>query len=76
LCCQKILLGKKSIALELCKQEQGVEESEVSCQCEPIFHTLINNCVENLIVQKYISCGSAQLLPAAPSAVLTAVECE
>jgi hypothetical protein len=66
--------GEKSIALEWCKQEQDVEESEVSCQREPIFHTLINNCVENLIVQKYLSRSSAQLLPAASSHFLTGAE--
>jgi hypothetical protein len=65
---------KKSIALELCKQEQDVEGSEVSCDSAPIFHTLINNCVENLIVQKYFSCSSAQLLPAASSHFLTGAE--
>jgi hypothetical protein len=47
----------------LCKQEQRVEASEVSWQPEPIFHTLINICVENLIVQKYFLESSAQLLP-------------
>jgi len=52
-------LEKKSVALELCKQEQCIEESEVSCQSEAIFHTLINNCVENLILQKYILKSSA-----------------
>jgi hypothetical protein len=50
---------KKSAALKLCKQEQRVEESEVSWQCDPIFHTLINTCVENLILEKYILLGSA-----------------
>jgi hypothetical protein len=56
---------KKSVALKWCKQEQDVEASTVSCLRDPIFHTLINNCVENLIVQKYFSRSSAQLLPAA-----------
>jgi hypothetical protein len=58
---------KKIIALKLCKQEQAVEESELSRQGEPIFHTLINTCVENLILQKYVLSSSAQLLPAATS---------
>jgi hypothetical protein len=66
--------AEKSVALEWCKQEQDVEESEVRCYCMPIFHTLINNCVENLIVQKYFSCTSAQLLPAASSRLLTAAQ--
>jgi len=57
--------SKKIIALKLCKQEQPVEESELSRQGEPIFHTLINTCVENLILQKYVLSSSAQLLPAA-----------
>jgi hypothetical protein len=52
---QKIPPQKYFAALEWCKQEQDVEESAVSCQHDPIFHTLINNCVENLIVQKYFS---------------------
>jgi hypothetical protein len=55
----------------LCKQEQDVEGSEVSCHSVPIFHTLINNCVENLIVQKYFSCGSARLLPISSPQFLT-----
>jgi len=46
----------------LCKQQQAVEESTVSPQRDPIFHTLINTCVENLILQKYFSSSSAQLL--------------
>jgi hypothetical protein len=58
---------QKIIALKLCKQEQPVEESELSRQGEPIFHTLINTCVENLILQKYVLSSSAQLLPAATS---------
>jgi hypothetical protein len=60
---RKVPARKKSIALKLCKQRQAVEESEVSLDRRPNFHTLINNCVENLIVQKYFSFGSAQLLP-------------
>jgi hypothetical protein len=71
---QEISPQKNSIALKWCKQEQDVEESAVSCRRDPIFHTLINNCVENLIVQKYFSWSSAQLLPAASSQVLTAAE--
>jgi hypothetical protein len=62
---------KNSIALKLCKQEQAIEESEVSSHPSPNFHTLINNCVENLIVQKYFSFGSAQLLPPSSSQILT-----
>jgi putative ABC transport system permease protein len=73
-CCCKPPPRKKSIAPKLCKQEQGVEGSEVSWQCGPIFHTLINNCVENLIVQKYFSRSSAHLLPAASSQLLTVAE--
>jgi hypothetical protein len=64
---------KKSIALKLCKQYQTVEESEVSSHRRPNFHTLINNCVENLIVQKYFSCSSAQLLPLSSFQILTAL---
>jgi hypothetical protein len=67
---------KNSVALEWCKQEQDVEESTVNCRRDPIFHTLINNCVENLIVQKYFSRSSAQFLPVASSQVLTAAERE
>jgi len=59
--------SKKIIALKLCKQEQPVEESELSRQGGSIFHTLINTCVENLILQKYVLSSSAQLLPAATS---------
>jgi hypothetical protein len=62
---------KKSIALKLCKQEQPVEASEVSWQADTIFHTLINTCVENLILQKYFLSSSAQRLPYATSLVLT-----
>jgi hypothetical protein len=50
---------KKIVALKLCKQQQHVEESEVSWRRELIFHTLINTCVENLILQKYILSSSA-----------------
>jgi hypothetical protein len=50
---------KKTTALKLCKQEQAVEESAVSRERDPIFHTLINTCVENLILQKYFSSSSA-----------------
>jgi hypothetical protein len=64
---------KKSIALKLCKQHQAVEESEVSSHRRPNFHTLINNCVENLIVQKYFSFGSAQLLPTSSLLFLTSL---
>jgi hypothetical protein len=64
---------KKSIALKLCKQHQAVEESEVSSRRRSNFHTLINNCVENLIVQKYFSYSSAQLLPLSSSQILTAL---
>jgi hypothetical protein len=71
---QKNRADKKPTALELCKQEQDVEASEVSCRCAPIFHTLINNCVENLITQKYFSRSSAQLLPTASSHFLTGAE--
>jgi hypothetical protein len=52
-------LVEKPTALKLCKQEQAVEESVVSCERDPIFHTLINTCVENLISQKYYSSSSA-----------------
>jgi hypothetical protein len=55
----KVPSRKKSAALKLCKQQQHVEESEVSWQCDPIFHTLINTCVENLMLQKYILLSSA-----------------
>jgi hypothetical protein len=55
--------GEKSIALKLCKPEQHVEASEVSWQDDTIFHTLINTCVENLILQKYFLSSSAQRLP-------------
>jgi hypothetical protein len=41
---------KKMTALELCKQEQAVEESAVNSRRDPVFHTLINTCVENLIL--------------------------
>jgi hypothetical protein len=51
--------SKKIVALKLCKQQQHVEESEVSWRRELIFHTLINTCVENLILQKYILSSSA-----------------
>jgi hypothetical protein len=44
--------SEKTTALKLCKQEQAVEESAVSRERDPIFHTLINTCVENLIMQK------------------------
>jgi DNA-binding FadR family transcriptional regulator len=54
---------KKIAALKLCKQEQAVEESAVSGECDPIFHTLINTCVENLIWQKYFSLTSARRVP-------------
>jgi hypothetical protein len=73
-CRKKIPPRKNLVALEWCKQEQDVEESAVSCGRDPIFHTLINNCVENLIVQKYFSYSSAQLLPAAHFPFLTAAE--
>jgi len=55
----------------VCKQEQHVEESEVSWQCDTIFHTLINICVENLILQKYFLSSSAQRLPYGTSLILT-----
>jgi len=48
-----------SLALKLCKQLQRIEESAVSYQRDAIFHTLINTCVENLILQKYFSSSSA-----------------
>jgi hypothetical protein len=63
---------KISFALKLCKQEQAIEESEVSSCRGQIFHTLINNCVENLIVQKYFLSGSASLLPPPAPQILTA----
>jgi hypothetical protein len=69
--CRKIPARKKTIALKLCKQHQAVEESEVSSHRRLNFHTLINNCVENLIVQKYFSCSSAQLLPRSSFRILT-----
>jgi hypothetical protein len=50
---------EKMTALKLCKQDQAVEESAVNRLRDPIFHTLINTCVENLILQKYFSTGSA-----------------
>jgi hypothetical protein len=62
---------KKSSAPKLCKPEQHVEASEVSWQCDAIFHTLINTCVENLISQKYFLSSSAQRLPYATSLILT-----
>jgi hypothetical protein len=68
---KKIPPSKKIVALKLCKPEQAVEESELSRECEPIFHTLINICVENLILQKYFLSSSAQLLPAATHRILT-----
>lgn len=54
----------KSIALKLCNQDQPVEESELMAQGLPIFHTLINTCVENLIAQKYFLQSSARCVPA------------
>jgi hypothetical protein len=69
--CRTLPSKKKSIALKLCKQHQAVEESEVSSRHRPNFHTLINNCVENLIVQKYFSWSSAQLLPLPSFQILT-----
>ena len=66
------IFRQKIIALELCKQHQRVEESEVSWQPEPIFHTLINTCVENLIVQKYFLRVRHEFLPSASFRILTA----
>jgi hypothetical protein len=56
-------LRTKLFALKLCKQEQAVEESEVTVCRRTLFHTLINTCVENLIEQKCFFASSAQLLP-------------
>jgi hypothetical protein len=50
---------EKMTAPKLCKQEQAVEEGAVNGQGDPIFHTLINTCVENLILQKYFPSSSA-----------------
>jgi hypothetical protein len=51
--------------------ERHVEASAVSWQRDAIFHTLINTCVENLILQKYFLSSSAQRLPHATSLILT-----
>lgn len=53
----------KPAALKLCKQDQHVEECAVSRVRSSIFHTLINTCVENLILQKYSYKSSAQFVP-------------
>lgn len=69
-------LGEKFGALKLCKQEQTVEESELSLFHRPIFHTLINTCVENLIWQKHFPDSSAQFLPKNfPILTTTPLEC-
>jgi len=50
---------KKCGAPKLCKQEQVVEGSELTEESTALFHTLINTCVENLIVQKHFFASSA-----------------
>jgi hypothetical protein len=57
--CLKKLSAEKTYALKLCKQEQAVEESELTIPRGAFFHTLINTSVENLIVQKYFFASSA-----------------
>jgi len=46
----------------LCKPHQRIEETQVSSACRPLFHKLINICVENFIVPKYFSTASASPL--------------
>jgi hypothetical protein len=52
----------KIVAQELCKPHHHIEEARVSFASRPLFHKLINICVENFTVPKYFFCASACLL--------------
>jgi hypothetical protein len=59
---KKSWLCEQTVAQDLCNPYHVVEERQVSFRSTPLFHKLINTCVENFTLQKYFFPASASFL--------------
>jgi hypothetical protein len=59
---KKSRICEQTVAQDLCNPHHFVEETQVSFRSTPLFHKLINTCVENFTLQKYFFLASASLL--------------